>query len=460
MKLKSLLLAATLVAVLCQAVQGHYYAAWFLAFVGSAGAITIPELQLAGGFCGAPTMVATLPVTHEDLSDVCVLLDAENTIFTSVLPKGEPPKDTVYRAPLDKLDNPRLGGLKEHQVVDRSKVSNRQANRKQVHGAVQHFRETYGASLIAEVVKNPAGIDDIIADGKAKTILALKRNSELTFLSEQDQNEIGSANAGLTRGAIAWCNSNAQPNAELAVPVGYRPEAAQNVAVAGVTSITEALFRTMMLDLRKARQQKIDVMAFVTLDAAAQFDMFFREQIPVAGSAVPVRSFQHDPDVDAYEEMITTYRTRFGKVSVNETDYLNGVRDMAPGLTGDATNGSPVITGLLNVPLDPDGNTALLPFVPIKGTGIPAGAYIVSVDSATQITISANCTANGADIALTLGTQTHMFFTDLAFWEQKPNMIPAHVELTPDGGGKDGYCEMMNSLFCTYPALLGRFFTA
>lgn len=463
--MKKIILGMTFFATLLLLLRGEALGAWLSLFVGSAFSISWSEVreycQRTGrmAFC-APTMVATLPVTHEDLSDQMVVLDMEDTIFASGTPKGEAPKDTVYRAPVDKLDAPRLGGLKDGQEVTRANVKNRQLNRKQIHGTIQHVRETYGTTLIAEVVKNPAGLTDIVADGKAKTLKALKHNWELISLSDQDQCEVTGSVAGLTRGAVMWGSVDAQPNDDLKVPDGYRPVAAQRVSVTGPTDISEAKFRAMILALRTARQKKIDVMAFCTLEAAEQFDQFFREQVPIAGSAVPVRSFHHDADVDEYAEEIITYRTRNGKVSVNTTDYLNGLRDSAASLTGDTTSGSAVITGLLNVPTDDNGASALQPFSPISGTGIPAGAYIVSVDSATQITISANATANGNDVALKLGVETQMLFVDLQFWEQKPSLVPSHVPLTEDGGGKDGYCEMINSLFCTYPALIGSFYKA
>lgn len=462
---KTLLLIATLMCAAVSLALGQVYQAWAVLFIGTAASITwrdvLDHQHRTGTFTfAAPTLVATLPVTHEDLSDQMAVLDMEATLFTSATPKGDAPEDTTYRAPLDKLDDPRLGGLKDGQQVTRANVKNRQSNRAQVHGCVQHVRETYGASLVARLVKNPAGIEDVIADGKEKTLKALKRNWELIALSDQDQQDITASLAGLTRGAVMWGYTDAQPNSALAVPTAYRPAAAQRVSVSGATDITEAKFRTMMLELRRARKASIDVMAFCTLDSAVQFDTFFREQVPVAGSAVPVRTFQHDPEVEEYTEMITTYRTRNGKVSVDGTEYLNGLRNSAPSLTGDTTSGSAVITGLLNVPLDDDGNSALQPFSPISGTGIPAGAYIVSVDSATQITISANATANGNDVSLKLGVETQMLFVDLSFWEQKPSLVPSHKPLPEDGGGEDGYSEMINSLFCTYPALIGSFYKA
>lgn len=462
--IKLLLMAVVALCAMIAVLNGEPLQAWFISITGTAALYTWKDVlnhqrTYGGAYFCAPTLVATLPVTHEDLSDQMVLLDPEDMIFESTVPKGPAAENVVFMAALDKLDSPRLGGLKDGQKVNRDNVTNRQANRDDIFGTIQHFRETYGATIVARQVMKPAGIEDIIADGKFKTLLALKQKMELTNLSDQDSQKITGSVAGLTRGAVQWANPNAQPNSAYAVPDGYRPLSAQSVSVAGASSITEALFKTMFLDLRKARNKKIDVIGFCTLDAAQQFDSFFVEQVPVAGSAVPTRHFHFDGEAEVYEQMVTTYATRWGKITPMPTDYLNGLRDSAPSLSGDTHNGTAVIDGLTGVPTDDDGNSALQPFSPIKGTGIPAGAYIVSVDSATQITISANCTAS-ATVTLALGIQTHMLFTDIKYWEKRTNLVPSHKPLPEDSGGEDGYCEALSGLFCTYPALLGRFYTA
>lgn len=65
--------------------------------------------------------------------------------------------------------------------------------------------------------------------------------------------------------------------------------------------------------------------------------------------------------------------------------------------TGNTTNTSPVITNI--------GSTAgLFADMPVSGSGIPAGALILSVDSGTQITLTVNATATASGVTLTFGT--------------------------------------------------------
>ncbi|MDD5698496.1 MAG: hypothetical protein PHH77_07750 [Victivallaceae bacterium] len=61
--------------------------------------------------------------------------------------------------------------------------------------------------------------------------------------------------------------------------------------------------------------------------------------------------------------------------------------------TGDTTNGSAVVTNMSST----DG---LFAGMAVSGTGIPADSTIVSVDSATQITLNANATADGSGVTL------------------------------------------------------------
>lgn len=462
--MKTFLIAIIALCSMAALASGQLFQAWFIVFAGSAALYSwrdvLDHSRKHGAFCGNPTLVATLPVTHEDLSDQLVVLDAEDMPLKSILPKGSPAEDTVFRHPVDKLNEPRLGGEVDHPTVNRAKVTNRQSNRDKVTGTIQHFRETYGASLIAQQVKNPAGIESVLADSKYKSLIALAQKMELTFSSDQDSVDITDSIAGLTRGAVAWGFSGAQPNNTYAVPTAYRPSTDICRSVANVNAITEAEVRTMLKGLREARRGAVDVVGLCTLDYADVFDQFFFEQVPVASGAVPTRHFNFDGEDAAYMLMVKSYATRFGKVTPVPTQYLNGVRGQVSNLTGDTTSGSPVVTGIANMPLKDDGSPALQPYTLIKGTGIPAGTYILSVDSTTQITLSANATANGNDVALTLGRETHCLYLDPKYWAVRTNLVPSHKPMPEDGGGEDAYVEAIAGLVSTYPSLIGTHYSA
>lgn len=73
--------------------------------------------------------------------------------------------------------------------------------------------------------------------------------------------------------------------------------------------------------------------------------------------------------------------------------------------TGATTLASKIITGL--------GSTANLTiYSAISGAGIPAGARVMTIDSATQVTIDINCTATAAGVAITFQNDQTAIYTD------------------------------------------------
>lgn len=74
--------------------------------------------------------------------------------------------------------------------------------------------------------------------------------------------------------------------------------------------------------------------------------------------------------------------------------------------TGTVTNGSPVIT---NIP----STTAIVPGTyMVTGTGINQDTYVLSVDSATQVTLTQNSTQSGAGVLLTYAQTKYAFPAD------------------------------------------------
>ena len=160
----------------------------------------------------AQTLVSTLPVTHEDLSDELVLLNPDEMAFTSMVKKGSAPENVEFSTPADIRLSGSLGGIKDHETVDRTNITNQHANRERLRGTIQHFRETHGESIVAQSVMDPAGISDLFLDGRMKAMTRMKEDMELTFLSQQDCQMGSTSLEFLTRGASMAIDASAQPN--------------------------------------------------------------------------------------------------------------------------------------------------------------------------------------------------------------------------------------------------------
>lgn len=406
----------------------------------------------------AQANVATLPVVHEDLSDELVLLEPEEMVFASIVRMGKPAENDIYYGPADSRLSTGLGGIADGVSVTRSAVTNQQANRGKIPGVIQHFRETHGVSTLAQVVMNPAGIEDAFADGRVKALIATKQDMEWTFLSQQEQQEGSTTVSFLTRGASRWGDATAQPN--LPVPTAFRPASNQVVAKTATTDIAERDIRTMLQNLRTSRKRPIKAQGFCTFDMGTRFDDYFTS-LPTADSALPVRQFVSQGDADSYEIGITRYKTRFGTLDIVPTAYLNATQNLAysaaaSGTTAGTGSTAGASTTNTSTTVAFTSTLGMQPFQKIAGTGIPAAAYIVSITDATHVVISAAATATGTP-TVTIGEGDHCLFLDMEFYEVRQNKAPSAYELAPDGSGRQGVVEAIGSLFCGYPAVMGKF---
>jgi hypothetical protein len=395
----------------------------------------------------AQTLVSTLPVTHEDLSDELVLLNPDEMAFTSMVKKGSAPENVEFSTPADIRLSGSLGGIKDHETVDRTAITNQHVNRERLRGTIQHFRETHGESIVAQSVMDPAGISDLFLNGRMKAMTRMKEDMELTFLSQQDCQMGSTSLEFLTRGASMAIDASAQPNSSYAVASSYRPVAGQNLDVAAVSSVTEANIRSLLQACRLAKKGPVKLTGFCTLDMATRFDDYFTEA-STSGSVTPVRRFNSNGATGTYEIGITRYKTRFGYVDIVPTTYLNGIRSSGSLAGTGTTNTSTAVTVT--------STSGLRPFMRVFGTGVPSGAYIASVTNSTSFVLSAAATASTAGSGLTLGQFDHALFLDMDFFEMKTSLVPSGPELPEDGGGKDGFVQAIAALHCTYPGVHGK----
>jgi hypothetical protein len=88
--------------------------------------------------------------------------------------------------------------------------------------------------------------------------------------------------------------------------------------------------------------------------------------------------------------------------------------EIASGLTGDTTAGSPIITNISSTSGLAGSNTW-----GIQLNGVGDHAFIASVDSATQITLSENVTETQTGVALTIGKIAYSLPSDFEYFVQK-----------------------------------------
>lgn len=148
-----------------------------------------------------------------------------------------------------------------------------------------------------------------------------------------------------------------------------------------------------------------------TLQNKAGGDLVFGADIPVCLLTAAGHSIVADPGRSVTLNSPVTYGnggtgglaiTGGGTVVMNATGFYPGTTSIAGAtllangaavaagvLTGNITVNTPTITGL-------SSTAGLALGQPVSGTNIPAGAYILRIDSASQITLSANATNTGS----------------------------------------------------------------
>jgi len=93
--------------------------------------------------------------------------------------------------------------------------------------------------------------------------------------------------------------------------------------------------------------------------------------------------------------------------------------------SGNITSSSAIITGI-------PSTTFLQVFWSVNGAGIPGGAYIVSVDSPTQVTISSPATATTSGDAISWGG-TYSLPTELFDFDPRTDTLTQVTSALPDG---------------------------
>ena len=407
----------------------------------------------------AQVLSSTMPAIHEDLADELALLDNENTIFSSTVQSGGQAENSTYSRVADKHLTGRLGGVKEGDAVTRADVANHFANRKKISGAVQQKRESYGVSKRVEKVENTAGVANEVGESRYRSLERYKQGVEMTYLSQQvaDDNAYFHDDEGrrvqsyLTMGASAYVESGAQKTADtnFIVDALYRPDASQLIAVASASAFTETNMRTLLRECRQAKRKNVKLTMFATTEFADHLATFF-DAGSTADTKTPIRRFNQDTSNTEITSMLTGYKTAMGSLMVVPTELLNASRNAASLAGAATTNTSTTVTVT--------STAGLQSGMKIAGTGIPAGAYIVSITNATTFVISSAATATGSP-TLTESDFDHALALEMEYFYEILNGLE-EVDLSADGTGNQGYVEGFFSLFCSMPAVHGKVYTA
>lgn len=400
------------------------------------------------------------PVVHEDLSDALTVIDVADKPFTTMVKKGKKPENTIFFDPIDKQQDARLGGVVDGTPIDRTTTANPAANRGKIGGRIQVFQRDLGVGFVALSVSNPAGITDEYVNGVANKLSECKGDMEMTFLSDQESRDSatvgGTAGSDLTRGVGRWLESGAPLDTPADIPAAYRTPSAQIVTVTGSAAFTKAQLDGMLKNSHtRSGGKMVKLNGFITPNLLERVNSFFDTYTPTS-TEVPLQRYTQDGASNTRKLAVTRYINAFGQADMMPSQYKGGIRSHTgtAGLAASTTNTDATVT-LDAAFLDFMGKPGIQVGMRVYGTGIPAGAYVLSVTSSTVFELSANATATGTP-TLYFGEIMHGDFLDMQYFHLRPSLAPGHTELPVDGSGKHGFIRAIAGLTCTNPTVHAR----
>ena len=251
---------------------------------------------------------------REDFADVIAMVDYKDTPFSSMVPKGTEPANTLYDWQMDAYAPVALGGIVDGVDVATTDYVNPASRRAKAHGRIQKFRQAFMVSDFAQNVSDVAGIGRRGEMQRAvkMVIVQIKRNMEGTFCSDQDSQADNGTLPYLTRGLGAWVNAG-----EVAITDTATQCPAAFVTPAG-SVITKTTATTLETDINNLQQS-----VYAQTGQQKDFDLIcgtalkvlfsgFATYVPSAVSTVPLRRFNQDATAKQIINTVDFWQGDFG----------------------------------------------------------------------------------------------------------------------------------------------------
>jgi len=262
---------------------------------------------------------------REDLADYISLVDAKDTPFVSMAPKGSKPGNTLFQWQADNYDAAVTTGTVDG--TDVSAYSNLNANRKIIQNYIQIFRRTVRVSPLSVNVSIVAGLKDELAGMVAKGITLLKRDMEATFLSTNDMQVDNGTNPYLTRGLGSWISSSAQSLNP--VDTLYRTDAGAINTTATQANMSEANIQDILTAIwgKTGVQRDYDCFVGSSLKRAFTNLLFTSSTVNVQSTntgvaATAIRTFNRAADAETYMSSVDVFQGDFGTLRLHPDAFM------------------------------------------------------------------------------------------------------------------------------------------
>lgn len=278
---------------------------------------------------------------RRDLSDALAIADRKKTAYTTALPKGVAPTNTLTEWPVDSYPAPNTdGAVDEAPVSEYENINNVAAI---ISGRLQIKQRSFRLSRFADRIMDQAGVGrkKAFAKAAAKCLVMVKRDWETIALGDGDSQSGTATRGAKTRGMLSWADKDAQT--DLPVDSAFRPPTAQNVTTA-VADWNDEIITGMLQSLAdNTGDFDMDILGTVGSTLRRKLSRLTFHDKDESGYTA-VRRFNQDADSAKIVMKVSVLDTDMGRVTLKTSSFINA--------SGDPTSAASKRLGLFHPMVD------------------------------------------------------------------------------------------------------------
>jgi len=318
----------------------------------------------------------TGPSKREDLANYIALIDAKDTPFSSMAPKGKDLGNMYHRWSADQYEGATTEGFRDgkdatttpsshasdatavlgndggtwndpsagaaidsttHGTAYEPLVMNHARQQDELSNYAQYFRRATKVSPLAAEVVTPVQSQNLLAAATAKKTVELKRDLEKTMLSNNEPIKETSSVPYKTRGMGSWVNNTPLANdSTAAIPAAYYTPAASTVDISATSdgSGNELLTESMIQGVLESIYDQTGTVRSYDLICGGKVKRGFTNLTAtnttaslVDGSdanhsATKVRTFNQELNNTTFKNTITVFEGDFGTLNIHVDNFM------------------------------------------------------------------------------------------------------------------------------------------
>jgi hypothetical protein len=260
---------------------------------------------------------------REDLADYISLVDAKDTPFVAMAPKGSKPNNTYLQWQADNFPATATTGTVDGTDVTSSDYQNLNSGRALLTNYVQVFRRPVRVSPLSVDVSIVAGLKDELAGMVAKGITLMKRDMEATFLSANDGQADNGTNPYLTKAMGTWISTSG--GSTPAVPSAFRTPSASIVGgSAASTTLDESMVQGLLTSIWGQTGTFRDYDGIVGSSVKRAFTnlLFTTSQNANTNTASSIRTFNREADAETFLSSVDVFEGDFGRIRLHPDAFM------------------------------------------------------------------------------------------------------------------------------------------